>query len=173
MKNKLKILLVIALLSILGFLGFKVVSKFNHKKEITERIKTIPNFTFHTLDGNKFTRDSLQNKPIVFIYFNSEFDYCQSEAIKIRNSMTEFENIQLLFISFEELEIIKKFRQEYKLMDFDNVIFLEDRKGKFSEIFDVNSIPYIVIYDANQKLLKKFKGATGVSKIIEAINNKE
>ena len=160
------------LLTLIGFIGYKVVTKISNKKEISKRIKTIPNFTFYTLDGMEFTRNKLKDEAAIFIYFNSECDYCQSEAVKIRESIAEFKNIQLLFISFEEARIIKKFGQEYELMDFDNITFLEDRNGKFSEIFDVNSIPYIVVYNSNKKLLKKFKGATGVKKIIEIINKK-
>lgn len=169
MKRKIKLLLGVFLLSTLGFLGYKIVSKLNHKKEVAIRIKTIPNFSFQTMKGEIFTQDNLAKKPTVFVYFNSECEYCQSEAIKIQERLSDFKEIQLIFISFEEKETIKQFAKEYQLINQENVLFLEDRKGEFSELFDVNSIPYMVIYDANKKLLKKFKGTTKVDKILDVL----
>ncbi|WP_435264297.1 peroxiredoxin family protein [Tenacibaculum sp. nBUS_03] len=116
-----------------------------------------------------FTKDSLASKSTVFVYFNSDCDYCQSEATKIQQRIADFKHMQLIFVSFERKEGIKKFAKEYKLDNQENVIFLEDVKGEFSKLFDVNSIPYIVVYDVNQGLLKKFKGATKVDAILELI----
>lgn len=157
------------LLTVIGFIGYKVATKISNKKEISERIKTIPNFTFHTLDGMEFTRNNLGNKTIIFIYINSECDYCQSEAIKIQKRLPDFEDAQLIFVSFETAEDIQKFAKDYKLDNQENILFLEDRKGKFSEVFDVSSIPYIVIYDKDKNFLKKFKGATKIDKILEVL----
>ena len=86
--------------------------------------------------------------------------------------MSDFEGMQLLFVSFEEKMAIQQFAKEYQLINKENILFLEDRKGAFSELFDVNSIPYMVIYDENKKLLKKFKGATKVDKILEVLKTK-
>ena len=157
MKKKIKLLLAIFLFIVIGFLGYKISSKLIHKKEVAERIKVIPNFSFYTLDGNEFSDKNLQKKPSVFVYFNSECNYCQSEAKKIQERLLDFKGVQLIFISYEEKEAIQQFAKEYQLANQENVLFLEDRKGEFSKLFDVNSIPFMVIYDEDKKLLQKFK----------------
>jgi peroxiredoxin len=170
MKRKLKLFFGIILLSVIGFLGYIIVNKLNHKKEVQERIKTMPNFFFYTLNGEVFSRKNMPEKPSIFVYFNSDCDYCQLEAIKIEERLYDFGNVQLIFVSFEGKDVIQKFAKNYKLDNKKNVLFLEDSKGEFSKIFDVNSIPYTVVYGANGKLLKKFKGITKVDKILQVLN---
>jgi len=172
MKRKIRVIIVVLLSLVIGFLGYTITSKLNHKKEVAERTKVIPSFSFYTLEGNEFSEKNILRKPTLFIYFNSECDYCQSEATKIHERLSDFEGMQLLFVSFEEKMAIQQFAKEYQLINKENILFLEDRKGAFSELFDVNSIPYMVIYDENKKLLKKFKGATKVDKILEVLKTK-
>ncbi|WP_299157486.1 redoxin domain-containing protein [uncultured Tenacibaculum sp.] len=166
---KKKLLLALVLLSSAGYLGYRIINKINDKLEIEERIKTIPDFSFFNMQGIKFTQNNLKNKPIVFVYFNSDCDYCQSEATKIQEHLHDFKNTQLVFVSFEKKDNILRFAKKHQLYNKDNVIFLEDIKGEFATIFDVNSIPYIVVYNANKKLQQKFKGATKVNKILEVL----
>ncbi|REH46350.1 hypothetical protein C7448_10820 [Tenacibaculum gallaicum] len=62
-----------------------------------------------------------------------------------------------------------QFSKSYKLDNQKNVTFLEDTKAKFATIFDVNSIPYIVVYNKNQQLVQRFKGATKIEDILKVI----
>jgi peroxiredoxin len=169
MKKKIKLLVAITLLSIVGYLGYNIASTLNYKNEVTKRIQSIPNFSFHDLNGDVYTEKNLPNKSIIFIYFNSNCEYCQSKATKIQQRLSDFKETQLVFVSFEEAASIKLFATAYKLDNQENIIFLEDRKGQFSHIFDVHSIPYIVVYDADRKFLQKFKGATKIDNILEVI----
>ncbi|WP_417799642.1 TlpA family protein disulfide reductase [Tenacibaculum sp.] len=169
MKKKLKLFIGIVLVLVVTFLGYKITTKLNHKKEVAKRIKTIPNFSFTTLNEEIFTQNNLQNKPTIFVYFNTECDYCQSEATKIQKRLQDFKHTQLIFVSYEKKEQIIQFAISYKLDNQKNVTFLEDTKAKFATIFDVNSIPYIVVYNKNQELLQKFKGATKIEDILKVI----
>ncbi len=168
MKKKLKFGILFGVLLVIGFLGYNIAQKISHKNKVSERVKMLPDFTFKTLNGNVFTQDSLlKNKATVFVYFNSECDFCIAEATKIQERLEAFKKCQLVFVSFESSKKIEKFAKGHKLLYEKNVVFLEDRKGGFSQIFDVNSIPYTVLYDAENKLLHKFKGAAKVDLILK------
>lgn len=169
MKKKIKLFIGVVLLVIICFLGYEITSKLNHKKEVAERIKVIPNFSFYTTNGSEFSNKNLQKKPSVFVYFNSECIYCKSETKKIKERLEDFKEVQLFFISFEKKEIIQQFAKDYELLHEENVLFLEDKKGEFSKLFDVNSIPFMVIYDEDKKLLKKIKGATNIDVMLEVL----
>jgi peroxiredoxin len=169
MRNKIKILIFVTFLATLFFIIYNINNKLNYKNEVIERIKIMPNFSFLDIKGVTYTQNDLLVKPTIFIYFNSDCDYCHVEASKIEKRIKDFKNIQLIFISFEKKETIITFAEKYKLNNQKNIIFLEDRKFQFSKIFDVNSIPYIVIYDKNKKLLKKIKGLVKIDKIINAV----
>ena len=168
-KRTIKIIFLTIISFCIGFLAYEINSKLNYKKEVTKRIQNLPNFTFHSVKVKTFTRENLPDKPVIFVYFNSDCDYCKSEATKIQEHLTDFKNTLLVFISFEGVKDITQFAKDYKLYKIENVLFLEDREAKFSQIFDVNSIPYIVVYDKNKKLLRKFKGATKIDDILKVL----
>ena len=170
MKKYLKIILPILILGAIGFMCYKVITKINHKKEVAENIKSIPAFSYKTINGKPFSNINLkENTPTVFLYFNSECEHCQSEAEQIRDNIEKFANVQLVFISFEEPKKIMEFATKYKLIGYDKITFLCDSKVSFATTFDVNSLPTVVIYDKNKNLIAKIKGEVRVENILKKL----
>lgn len=173
MKKFLKIIIPILILGAIAFMGYKLIRKINYKKEVAENIKTIPAFSYLTIDGKVFSnKDLKENIPTVFLYFNSECEHCQSEAEQIRDNIEKFANAQLVFISFEEPKKITAFATKYKLDHYDTITFLYDKQVSFATTFDVNYLPSVVIYDKNKKLIKKIKGEVKIEKILQSIIQK-
>ena len=134
-------------------------------------MKTIPKFSYKTIEGKRFSNQDLKNNTTtVFIYFNSECEHCQSEAKQISDNIKKFVNVQLVFISFEEPKKIMGFAIKYKLIEYDNITFLCDKQVSFATTFDVNSLPTVIIYDKNKKLLEKIKGEVKIENIFKKIN---
>lgn len=172
MKKYLKFILLAVICSTLAFLGYSINKKINYKKEVAERIASIPNFSFIQLNGQAFTHKGLQkNSNTLFVYYNSECEYCQSEASQIKENLVEFKNTQIIFISFETMEDIQKFATTYQLDQSPNVLFLQDSKSAFSELFDAKTIPFMLLYNSEQKLLQKFKGATKIANVLKQLPN--
>lgn len=173
MKKTLKIIIPTLLLALIAFMGYKVLVKINHKKEVAEHIKTIPSFSYLTISGKLFSNKNLKkNTPVVFLYFNSECEHCQSEAEQIRDNIKKLTETQLIFISFEEPKKIQDFAAKYKLTHYDNITFLCNSKVDFATTFDINSLPSVIIYDKNNKLIKKIKGTVKIENILKIINSK-
>ncbi|WP_445713547.1 TlpA family protein disulfide reductase [Flavobacterium sp.] len=168
MKKKLKILIPILIISLLAFMGYKVMSKINHKKQVAENIKKMPNFSYVTLENKVFTQENLmQNKPTLFIYFNSECDFCNHEAEMVQQNIKELKDIQVVFISYENLEKIKSFAAKFKLLHHDNIHFLSDSKITFAATFDVKSMPCLVLYNKENNLIEKIKGQVKIETVLE------
>jgi peroxiredoxin len=168
MKKILKIILPVIILGAITIMGFKVITKINHKKEIAEHIKMIPPFSYPTINGEKFTnKDLKENTSTVFLYFNSECEHCQNEAMQIQENLAKFKNSQLVFISFEQSSKIAGFAENYKLNHHDNITFLCDPQVSFSITFDVTSLPTLIIYNKNGRLVEKIKGLTKVETILK------
>lgn len=173
MKKK-KIFFGLLLFSLIFYLGYNIIIKSKEKKEIAKQIQTIPKFELKTLDSIPFTNSNLKSElNTIFIYFNSECDFCQREAKSISQNFYQFKNVQFVFVSFEQKEVIKKFAELYKLDNQENVIFLEDEKGEFSKTFNANSIPYILIYNQNNELIKKHKGQLNANGILRVLNQND
>ncbi|WP_310559151.1 redoxin domain-containing protein [Flavobacterium sp.] len=171
MKKYLKIVIPFILIGLIAFVGYKVVAKINHKKQIAENIQTIPVFNYKKIDGTAFTNQNLkQNSKTIFIYFNSECEFCNEEAKMIQENIDKFNNVQLFFVSFEKPNLLSAFATKYKLSSYDNVTFICDSKTTFSTTFDIHSMPCLVLYDKNQKLIEKLKGQTKVETLLKKLN---
>jgi peroxiredoxin len=170
MKRFLKIILPIIFTCLICFLGYLIISKINHKKEAAEKIKTIPKFSYRSINGGLFTNQHIKmNTPTLFVYFNTECEFCNEEAKMIKENIQKFKNIQLIFVSFEQPELIKVFATKHQLTSYYNIHFLCDNKVSFAATFDVSSLPCLVLYDRNQKLIEKIKGQTKTEIILKKL----
>jgi peroxiredoxin len=172
MKKTLKIIIPILVISLLAFMGYQVISKINHKKEVAKNIQTLPNFEYKDLNNNKFTNANLiVNKDLLFVYYNSECEFCNEEAKMIKENIEQFNTTQIIFISFEKTEKIKQFATNHQLDTYDNVTFLCDSKATFDTTFDVKSLPCLVLYDKDKNLIEKIKGQTKAETLIKKLGN--
>jgi peroxiredoxin len=170
MKKTLKIILPILVISLLAFMGYKVVSKINHKKQVAENIKKMPAFSYFTLNNEIFTNENLEKeKPTLFIYFNSECDFCNHEVEMVQQNIEQLKAIQVVFISYEPIEKIKQFASKFKLLNHANIYFLSDSKITFATTFDVKSMPCLVLYDKDNNLIEKIKGQVKIETVLEKL----
>lgn len=173
-KKPILLIVVFVALSLLSYLGYNVISKVKEKNQIAKQLEIIPEFEFLTLEQKTFTKSNLKpNSNTIFIYFNSECDFCQHEAQSISDNLDSFKNVQFIFVSTEPIETIKQFSEQYNLNNKQNITFLYDNLSTFSSQFDANSIPYILIYDQNQKLIKKHKGQLNAKGILRALQQND
>jgi peroxiredoxin len=170
MKKYIKISIVLLLIGIFGYFGYLVISKINHKKEVAENIKSIPNFEYLELAGAVFTEKNLKsNTPTLFVYFNSECEFCNEEANMIKENIEQLKDVQIIFISFQSQEEITAFATRHQLLNYGNITFLRDSKVTFATTFDIKSLPCLVLYDKNKNLIEKIKGQTKVEKLVDKL----
>lgn len=162
------LILVVVLLSVMLY---KLITKAQEKQHIVQQLQTIPTFEFLDMEQYIFTKSNLKpNLPIIFISFNSECEFCQYEAQSISENLNQFKDVQILFVSTESLGAVQQFSEHYNLHNKQNITFLQDKDGLFNTLFDATTIPYILIYDKNQKLIKKHKGQLNANGILRALH---
>ncbi len=140
---------------------------------IVKATEEIPYFTFYTLDQQRFTKDSFDSERVkLILYFNSECDHCQKQARWLKKGIQEnqaaFKKLEIIFISFEEMSMIKGYRDKYQFTQ-NNITFLQDSRLTFADKFGVGSFPSILIYTKEGKLIKKFEGETKVEDFLPFI----
>lgn len=173
MKKYFKTIIPLFFIGILGYFGYQIITKIKHKSKVAEHIKTIPSFSFENTKGGNYSKETLKvGIPTLFIYFNTECEFCNEETQMIQDNIEKFNNIQLVFISFEKKEVIKAFAKKYKLDTYDNINFLCDSKINFAATFDVKSLPCLVLYDKDQKIIEKIKGQTKIEVLLRKLQIK-
>jgi len=166
-----KYLLVVFGLIIFGlicYFCYRIFTKVQQKKGISENIQTIPNFTATQLDSTIFKANMLYDRPIIIIFFNTECEHCQYESKELAKHQNDFKNVQLLMISSENLSKIKVFIQQYNLTGF--VLPLQMDTKLIVDTFGAISIPNIFIYNKSHHLVKQFKGETKIEALLKYTN---
>ena len=170
MKKFLKIGIAALLLGLLGYMGFKIWSVINHKNQVAANIATMPPFTYQNIAGGLFSNANLlPATPTIFVYFNSDCEFCNQEAAMISENLAKFRSVQLVFVSFEKPAAIAQFAKKHKLTAHANLTFVADTKASFATTFDVKSLPCLVLYDKNQHLIEKLKGQTKTETLLKKL----
>ncbi|WP_353167664.1 redoxin domain-containing protein [Flavobacterium sp.] len=170
MKHYLKIILPIVFVGLLGYFGFQIVTQINHKKQVAENIKTMPAFSYENVKGGFFSNENIiANKATLFVYYNSECEFCNEEAKMIQENRAKFSNVQLVFISNENPKEIIAFATKHKLNIDDTISFLSDRKMSFRTTFDVKSLPCMVLYNKDKQLIEKIRGQIKVETLLKKL----
>lgn len=170
MRKYSKIVVLFFCVSFLSYMGYKISSIINYKKEVAQHIRSIPAFSYLNVNGLSFTNKSLKvNTATLFIYFNSDCEFCNEEAQMIQENIEKLTLIQVVFVSFEQAEKIKSFAKKHKLLNHGNIHFVSDIKVTFATSFDVKSLPCLVLYNKNQQLIGKIKGQTKVETILKKL----
>ena len=89
----------------------------------------------------------------------------------VQQNIEQLKDIQVVFISYEPVEKIKQFANNYKLLNYDNIYFLSDSKISFATTFDVKSMPCLVLYDKDNNLIEKIKGQVKIKTVLEKFYN--
>jgi thiol-disulfide isomerase/thioredoxin len=130
-----------------------------------------PEFSFMDLNDKSFTSKNLKTKlPVIAIFFDPYCSHCEQQAQWIREAESEFQDVQLLFVSTEEKEAIAVFKEKYfNGTTLKHVYFLKDTEYQFDGYFGYSEVPSMYIY--NQKWLKvaEFHKETEAEKMIESL----
>lgn len=153
--------LVILFSGVLAMVYF-IVEKVAKKKAVAEKIQSLSAEDLFTLDSVQFRFPN--SKPSVLIYFNSGCEHCQYELGEIKKNIKAFENAHVLWMSSENISEIKKVADGF---GSSNVIFLKINREDVFEKFGALSVPHLLIYSADQKLVKEFKGETKIEAILQ------
>lgn len=153
------ILTVLALLMV-----YNIIDKQADKKEIQTKIQSVPiNVSLLTLDSTSFSFPIA--KPVVLVLFNSTCEHCQYELGQINESIANFNEVELVFVSSESIATIKQVAAAFA--SESNVNFVRISPEHVYENFGTVRYPTILIYNANGNLIKEFKGETKIEAILQ------
>ena len=120
----------------------------------------LPNFAFESLEGEAYTLENLdQTRSVLLMRFDPYCDHCDQQAEWIAEAADQFENIQLVFVSYlDEVEAIEAFRdRHFKESGLAELYFLRDPNYQFEEFFGYTDDSLnIYLYQPGKKKLKYF-----------------
>jgi thioredoxin-related protein len=141
-----------------------IIEKQTEKKEIQTKIQSIPvTVNLFSLDSTRFSFP--EAKPIVMVLFNSTCEHCQYELNQINERIEDFNELDLVFLSSEPVAAIKQAAAPFESVG--NATFIKINPEDVYENFGTIRFPTILIYNAQGKLVKEFKGETKIEAILQ------
>ena len=170
MKKKIALILILIILGGLSYFGYRAIQKKNKKQKVEKEIQELPKVSFYHLNEEVFTYTNLGKKETLIIYFHPECEHCQYEAKQLLLHKEKFQNTQVMMISPAPLVDILQFTTDYQLYEFKALKVLWDKDRTFETYFGQASFPTVLIYDAENKLQKKYNGEVKIEAMLKYIN---
>ena len=169
MKRKIGIVAFVAFILLDIVLIYYFAQSYQEKKTVTEKIEVLPSFSLEDVYGAVFTEKSIPSENwIVVVFFNSECDYCQSEAEQLSELKSGIEDIRFLWISSEPIETIRHFQ---KANNLEEITFLHDEQNKIAQEWGISTTPQFLIYTPQKRLFKNHKGALRIDHLIKQLED--
>lgn len=149
------------------FLFIILTNKIIKKNKESNKFSKTPDFIFSTLDNNSFNNKNIDNSKnrLILNNFSPTCEHCQYMAGELLKDSQKFMNVQILMITSADSTSAAKFKNDYKLILFPNIVILRDTNFQFQKIFGTGVVPSFFIYEKN-KLIKKFIGETKIENLI-------
>lgn len=131
-------------------------SSTNQADEKNKKIESeIPDLTITTSQGIQLDLKKNKGKAVLFL-FQPECDDCQREAVQIRENIKGFDGYMVYFISSAPMPQIAGFANQYKLNNYDNVVFAQTTVQNVINTLGPIPAPSLYIYSDEGKLVKSF-----------------
>jgi hypothetical protein len=172
MKQQIKWLIILILTLLIVTFLVLTFRKHASNNRIKDKLSRVPDIYLLKLDSTKFNLNSLEQKPLVLIHFNSECDHCQREAIDLQKHLKDFSNTNVVFMSSEETSKISKFANHFELINYSYIYFTKLIPEQSDTTFGNLSIPHTFIYGNDENLIKEFRGETSAKEILRCLYRK-
>ena len=165
-KKTITVLLLAVGLGLLCYFGIKTFQKVS--KNMAEQTIAIPDFAIKNSNGVVFSKQNLrQSTPSVFIAFHPECEHCQYEAKSINDKQKELASTNIVLFTSANDSMIHAFSKTYGLDSLKNVHILNDSTNAMRQLFAIKAMPTVIIYNAQNQLVKRFNGETKIDAILK------
>jgi len=166
-------LVILLTISLLAFLISGIVRKLGNQKIITEKISTLPSFSFLTLLNEVYDAKDIKTGPILIVHFHPECEHCQYEISEILKNKIASSFDRVFLISSANSDSIKFFLKLLNYTSSPNVTPLLDTGYHFEDIFGSGIIPSSYIYNRKLNLVKVLHGEVKTETILKYFTESE
>ena len=147
---------------IMSVLVVGLISKLKQKDNLEKNQQAI------NLNDVEYLGTSLPEKnEVIIALFHPSCDFCQTDARLVKEQIDQFENIDLIWVSYDDKDSIAQFSKTYGLNSVKNVHFAFMDIEVMLERYGNVKFPTFLAYK-NGALLRKFVGVTKPEKLLSA-----
>jgi len=152
------------LFSLLVVVGWGFQYKLQQRREQRHRVASLPSFTALSLQGAPVANPVGATQPLVIIYFEPDCDHCQRQATEVTRHVAELGSVPVLWLSCDSLPALRQFAASYGLSQLPTMQVMQIRPVVAKKL-DFFMTPDIRMYDAERRLLGRYRGEASVAAI--------
>ena len=131
----------------------------------------LPPFKMMLSNGRMFSADELpQGKPVVLIYFSPDCDHCQKLMNAFFKNINQFQNAEVVLVTFKPVEEVARFEQGYQTTKYPNIkVGTEGTTFYLRSFYRMDRTPFTALYDKGGKLVYAYRTDTPVDDLINRL----
>jgi thiol-disulfide isomerase/thioredoxin len=127
-----------------------------------DALEKAPNFWAKTLDGDRYTNESVKGKVVLVQFWTTWCPYCRRDQASVENIISDFKDNGLIVLAVDVGEPKKKVRKYLEESPRScKIVLMEDTN--LAALFAARSYPVYVVIDRDGNLAGRQKGAAGES----------
>lgn len=112
---------------------------------------------FRTLDNVIITeKDFPKDKPLLLYYFAPDCGHCKISGKELGKSLAEYPDVEIWMISVYPDHEVKQYLINSGLYPAKKLLVMQDNLHKMHDWFDFDSIPLMLLYNTDKKIIKDF-----------------
>lgn len=119
-------------------------------------------FTFTDINGKPFSNKNLPKfKYLTVVFYDPGCSHCYKQALEIAEQYNKFKKTVMLWISINETQYIKGFKEKY-FANKQKIIFVKADTPEqiFVPFNELGTTPSFMIYNKDKKLIAAYDGET-------------
>lgn len=117
-------------------------------------------------DSSLFTEKNLaKGKTTIFIYYGADCGHCSVFAKQLMDSISLFQNTQILMVTHSEIARIQKFDEETGVSSSPLITLARDLDFFFITHYGVRQFPSAYVYNAQGRFVRSFKNDIPIRKL--------
>lgn len=117
--------------------------------------KPLPEFDLTLTDSTNFnTKNIIPSKQTIIMFISPICPFCKAQTKEIIENSNKFDSVSFYIISNAPLTYMKQYSDQFNLNKYPNITVAYDGENYFQNRFQINSVPYLAIYNKD-KILKQ------------------
>ncbi len=138
-----------------------------------QKYPSLPAFQIRMLDSvtvfNTYNID--KGKPTIFILFSPDCGHCEKLTKMLLSNIDSFKAVKIFMLSPMPLYQIKQFVQENGLSNYKQIKVGQDISYFFWSFYRADSVPFIVVYDKNKKLVQSLGRLKKIDELLDVVHH--
>lgn len=147
-------------------MAVSIIIKLQKNNIDIEKIKTLPAFSFKSIDGKLISSDSIgiMHNTIIMLH-STDCMHCLTTFDQIIELVSDYPSFQIIMVSPDSLNLIENFRDRFDLDPDLPILFTQSDEQELFRIFGSFNYPTIFCYNSNNELIEKITGDVSTDRL--------